>query len=96
MCLILSKQCPLDQTKIHDFYHRRIKRIVPVYLFVILMTLLAAVFLFMYPLDYKALNRETLRPLFYAANIPDADDEDYFVQSLGGYHFFRLGSLMHF
>ncbi|KAI6231925.1 hypothetical protein M3Y95_00432900 [Aphelenchoides besseyi] len=32
---------------------------------------------------------ETIRPLAYAANIPSADDEDYFVQSLGGYHFFR-------
>lgn len=31
-----------------------------------------------------------VRPLFYSANIADADDEDYFVQSLGGYHFFRL------
>ncbi|KAI6209823.1 hypothetical protein M3Y96_00262100 [Aphelenchoides besseyi] len=82
MCMLLSRQTPLDRKKIVDFYYRRIKRIVPVYLAVILATLLAAIVVFMYPLDYKALYGETIRPLAYAANIPSAD-------SLGGYHFFR-------
>ncbi|KAI6204930.1 Acyltransferase [Aphelenchoides besseyi] len=80
MCLLLSRYSQLDATKILDFYFRRLKRIVPVYLFVILAVLSSAIYLFMYPFDYGDLFKETRKPLLFAANIPNDEDDNYFAQ----------------
>ncbi|KAI6209818.1 hypothetical protein M3Y96_00261600 [Aphelenchoides besseyi] len=81
MCMLLSRYSQLDAAKILDFYFRRLKRIVPVYLFVILAVLLSAIYIFMYPFDYGDLFKEVRKPLFFAANIPNDEDDNYFAQS---------------
>jgi peptidoglycan/LPS O-acetylase OafA/YrhL len=78
MCSILSRKCPLDLGKIRTFYLQRLKRIVPIYLFVILLTLLCAIWLFLHPMDYKELDEESWKPLIFAANIPSEKTVDYF------------------
>ncbi|KAI6173120.1 Acyltransferase [Aphelenchoides besseyi] len=65
MCMLLSRYSQLDAAKILDFYFRRLKRIVPVYLFVILAVLLSAIYIFMYPFDYGDLFKEVRKPLFF-------------------------------
>ncbi|KAI6234267.1 Acyltransferase [Aphelenchoides fujianensis] len=70
MATILSKQQPLDWTKFRAFYFRRVKRIVPVYLFVILLVLGTAGGFFLNPTDFHALFHEAAKPLLFVANIP--------------------------
>ncbi|KAI6216228.1 Acyltransferase [Aphelenchoides fujianensis] len=87
MCALTSRQLPLSWAKVGDFYLRRARRILPLYLFVLLLVLAAAAAGLLYPLDFGALRDEALRPLVFAANVPDAAAEDYFLQSLQGYKF---------
>ncbi|KAI6185785.1 Acyl-transf-3 domain-containing protein [Aphelenchoides besseyi] len=87
MCMLLSRHPNLTVNKIGDFYYRRVKRIVPIYLFVIWLILMAAVFRFIYPIDYSTLFGETVKPLMFIANIPDSTADDYFIQSMGSYSF---------
>ncbi|KAI6212698.1 Acyl-transf-3 domain-containing protein [Aphelenchoides besseyi] len=87
MCSILSRHSNLTVEKVGDFYYRRVKRIVPIYLFVLWLILMAAVFRFIYPIDYSTLYSETVKPLMFIANIPDSTADDYFIQSMGSYSF---------
>ena len=77
MCQILSKRLPLDAPKCADFAYRRVKRIMPLYLLSILLVLVAAATWFMFPLDYNFLCQETLKPLIFAANMPDKHAPQY-------------------
>jgi peptidoglycan/LPS O-acetylase OafA/YrhL len=43
--MLLSKAAPLNVAKSLDFYFRRIKRIVPLYLFLIIVVLIMGLFL---------------------------------------------------
>ena len=53
-----------------DFaYRRRIKRILPLYLLSILLVLVAAASWFLFPLNYKMLRQDALKPLVFAANM---------------------------
>lgn len=80
MCSILTRKLPLDLTKTTDFYFQRLKRIVPIYLSVIFLTLTLAICLFLHPMDYFSLYQESLKPLIFCANWPNKKDLDYFAQ----------------
>jgi peptidoglycan/LPS O-acetylase OafA/YrhL len=84
MCMLMSRHTTLDRSRVLDFYYRRFKRIVPVYLFVILLVLCSATFLWLYPMDFKSLENETLKPVLFLANVPDDDEANYFAQ-VGSY-----------
>ncbi|KAI6173169.1 hypothetical protein M3Y98_01053400 [Aphelenchoides besseyi] len=86
MCLLLSRRLPIDWPKVSDFYFRRLKRIVPTYLFVIFIVLTAAL-VFVCPIDYADLYNESIKPLFFASNIPSSTNNDYFNQHMGSYTF---------
>ncbi|KAI6185782.1 Acyl-transf-3 domain-containing protein [Aphelenchoides besseyi] len=88
MCMLMSKKLPLDREKVLDFYFRRLKRIVPIYLFVILTVLVLSALWFVYPLDFGDLIEETMKPLVFMSNIASDEDADYFIQSLEDYKFF--------
>src|SRR4051794_26844165 len=57
MCMLLSKASPINFGKILDFYFRRVKRIVPLYLFVIASVLALSLFL-LAPSEYHLLISE--------------------------------------
>ncbi|KAI6237962.1 Acyltransferase [Aphelenchoides besseyi] len=88
MCLLMTRKLPMDREKVLDFYFRRLKRIVPIYLFVILIVLILSALWFVYPLDFGDLIGETTKPLVFMSNIASDEDADYFIQSLEGYKFF--------
>lgn len=77
MAKILTRQLPLDASKCADFAARRLRRIVPLYLFTILVVLLMAAVWFLRPADCSRLVDETLKPLVFAANMPSADAVEY-------------------
>ncbi|KAI6212548.1 hypothetical protein M3Y94_00039100 [Aphelenchoides besseyi] len=80
MCLLLTRETQLTVGRVTDFYYRRAKRIVPIYLLVIWLVLIAAVFHFIYPIDYLPFISESLKPLLFIANVPDSTADDYFIQ----------------
>ncbi|KAI6185799.1 Acyl-transf-3 domain-containing protein [Aphelenchoides besseyi] len=79
MCMLLNAKAPLSFTHIVDFYFRRIKRIIPTYLFVIYCCLFAAIFLIS-STDYRDLVSEAKKPLLYISNWPDTPEDDYFAE----------------
>lgn len=85
--MLMSRKLPLDRSKVSDFYFRRLKRICPTYLSVILVCLVGALFLIC-PIDYTDLLHETWKPLFFMANIPDNSNDNYFAQNMSKYSFF--------
>lgn len=87
MCMLMSRKLPLDCFKVSDFYFRRLKRIVPTYLFVIFIFLVGALIMIC-PIDYTDLLHETWKPLLFIANIPDSSNDDYFAQNMSKYSFF--------
>jgi peptidoglycan/LPS O-acetylase OafA/YrhL len=92
MCSILTRKLPLDLQKVNIFYYQRLRRIVPVYLFVISSILLLAVFVFLHPVEYASLFKESLKPLIFRANIPEKTS-NYFA--LVGYiHSLKLTNNM--
>lgn len=91
MCMLMSRRLPLTWSKVSDFYFRRLKRIVPTYLFVIFLCLVAALILIC-PIDYADLLHESWKPLFFAANIPDNSKDDYFAQ-VSKQYFYRFNNL---
>lgn len=80
MCMLMSRKLPLNWQKVSDFYFRRLKRIVPVYLFVIFCVHSSAILLFFSAFDYEVLYDESIKPLFFAANIPENELTNYFTQ----------------
>lgn len=79
MCMLLSRNAPIQLVAVVDFYFRRLKRIFPTYLFVLLFTLFAG-WLLLSPTDYLDLYGETFKPLIIAANVPENSKNDYFAQ----------------
>ncbi|KAI6212696.1 hypothetical protein M3Y94_00058200 [Aphelenchoides besseyi] len=79
MCSILNAKAPLSFTHVVDFYFRRIKRIIPTYLFVIYCCLFAAIFLIS-STDYRDLVAEAKKPFLYISNWPDTPEDDYFAE----------------
>ncbi|KAI6174815.1 hypothetical protein M3Y97_00963400 [Aphelenchoides bicaudatus] len=77
MCHILSKEERLGRSQILDFYFRRIKRIVPIYLFVIFVFLVLAKFLWMHPLYFNSFVEQPTQSLFFVANQLDNSTDDY-------------------
>ncbi|KAI6212522.1 hypothetical protein M3Y94_00035800 [Aphelenchoides besseyi] len=86
MCKLLTAKAPLSMADIRGFYFRRIKRIIPTYLFVIFCFLLLAIF-FISPTDYCDLRNELTKPLLFASNVPNNDHQNYFVEVSEGYRF---------
>jgi peptidoglycan/LPS O-acetylase OafA/YrhL len=78
--MLLSRYPRLDTGKVADFYYRRIKRIFPIYLFIIFAFHLTAICLWYYPLDYEQLFEETKKPLMFISNWPKNDETNYFEQ----------------
>ncbi|KAI6181710.1 hypothetical protein M3Y98_00858300 [Aphelenchoides besseyi] len=60
-----------------DFYFRRFRRIVPLYLFLIVSVLIAAV-LYVHPFDYAQLLNETFPSILYFSNCPAVHGSSYF------------------
>ncbi|KAI6198918.1 hypothetical protein M3Y96_00571500 [Aphelenchoides besseyi] len=79
---VIVKKVAIGQREVLDFYFRRLKRIVPIYLFVILTVLLLSALWFVYPLDFGDLIGETMKPLVFMSNIASDEDADYFIQVL--------------
>jgi peptidoglycan/LPS O-acetylase OafA/YrhL len=69
MSKILSSKMPLDIIKICDYYFRRLRRIVPLYLFTILSVLITSIVM-LFKLDYSILVDECVRPMLFIANWP--------------------------
>ncbi|KAI6174810.1 TPT domain-containing protein [Aphelenchoides bicaudatus] len=86
MCHILNKEERLGRSQILEFYFRRIKRIIPVYLFIILIFLLSAVFMWMHPLYFNSFVEQPTQSLFFVAN--HINDVNYFTISNVDYKFF--------
>ena len=76
----MSRHSKLTLTNTVDFYFRRLKRIVPTYVFVMFAVLLSGILLWLYPMEYESLVKESMKPLFFMANIPDDEDANYFAQ----------------
>jgi peptidoglycan/LPS O-acetylase OafA/YrhL len=77
MCMLLSKASPIDKDKILTFYFRRIKRIVPLYLFLI-MTVLFLSLLFVAPAEYHFLFWESLLSAVFCSNFIKTNEDNYF------------------
>ncbi|KAI6197757.1 hypothetical protein M3Y94_01262800 [Aphelenchoides besseyi] len=60
-----------------DFYFRRFRRIVPLYLFLIVSVLIAAILL-VHPFDYAQLLNETFPSILYFSNCPAVHGTSYF------------------
>ncbi|KAI6172683.1 Acyl-transf-3 domain-containing protein [Aphelenchoides besseyi] len=76
MCMLLTRQS-LNPTTISDFYFRRIKRIVPTYVFVI--TLILAICAWkISPFEFKQIVEEAIPSLFFYSNFPNTHEVSYF------------------
>ncbi|KAI6195862.1 Acyl-transf-3 domain-containing protein [Aphelenchoides besseyi] len=87
MQMLLNAKAPLGLKDAVQFYFRRLKRIIPTYLFVILLALVTALWL-VSPTDFQDLRSEIYKPLIYTANIPTSKGNDYFAETQGGFTFF--------
>ncbi|KAI6206896.1 hypothetical protein M3Y94_00966800 [Aphelenchoides besseyi] len=92
MCLILSKKRPLVWSTISLFYFRRIKRIVPLYFFVILTTLIIVRRLIS-PIEFKQVVNEAIPALGFFSNIPNMREAAYFDISSKLFFFLHSWSL---
>ncbi|KAI6171484.1 Acyl-transf-3 domain-containing protein [Aphelenchoides bicaudatus] len=77
MIMLLSREQSLKFSDILMFYYRRIKRIVPVYLFVVFITLISCYFLTA-RLEYDQVVSESIPSLFFYSNFPFVHKFDYF------------------
>lgn len=69
MATLLTKELPSDRNKILDFYYRRIKRILPMYLLIIALCLLIFIIYFVHPLEYTSILDEIRPALVFLANL---------------------------
>jgi peptidoglycan/LPS O-acetylase OafA/YrhL len=76
MSTLLTRVLPLNTPKILDFYFRRIKRIVPMYLFIIGAFLYLAIRKLIHPLEYGTLMVETRPTLYFLANLNWKENDD--------------------
>lgn len=77
MAMILNKRVPLTITAVLDFYFRRIRRIVPLFLFVIFCTLLAGIFL-LAPAELINLSMDAFTSSIFMSNFLNVHDSGYF------------------
>jgi peptidoglycan/LPS O-acetylase OafA/YrhL len=77
MCSILSRQSPIDLSTTRNFYFRRIKRIVPLYLFVIACVLVAGMFL-VAPVEFPNLVTDGIIASTFTSNFMNIHFSDYF------------------
>ncbi|KAI6234883.1 O-acetyltransferase OatA [Aphelenchoides fujianensis] len=77
MCMLLSRKSSLSLEDAGDFYYRRIKRIVPTYVFVVGATL-AGCLLLISRFEYKQLVDEAVPSLFFYSNFPSVHSAGYF------------------
>lgn len=77
MCMLLAKASPLNLPKILDFYYRRIKRIVPLYLCVIAVILLLGLF-FVAPTEFHHLGTDAWTSAIFCSNFLNLDKGGYF------------------
>ncbi|KAI6217105.1 hypothetical protein M3Y99_01784700 [Aphelenchoides fujianensis] len=92
MCMLLAPKLPLSSASIVDFYFRRLKRIVPLYLTVVLLVLLAVRQL-VSPIEFKQLVEETIPALGFFSNMPGTREVAYFDISSRLYFFLHSWSL---
>jgi hypothetical protein len=76
----LSKKSRLHWPDITDFYFRRLKRIVPVYLAVIFFVQLISLAFVVFPVDFMEVFGEVWLPLVFYANHPADPHFDYFKE----------------
>lgn len=74
---IISKQMEDKKFSFFDFYARRARRILPA-LYVLLLAVMAAGYIFLLPSDYSVLSQSTLGAVAFASNI-------FFWKNSGGY-----------
>lgn len=80
MAMILSKHETVTFDVAKDFYLRRIKRIVPIYLVVVVLVIALGIYLIC-PADYGQLIHDTLPAVGFVSNMADILEEaDYFDQ----------------
>lgn len=89
MCMLLSNVSPINQEKILTFYFRRIKRIVPLYLFLIISVLFLSLW-FVAPSEYNLLFGESWTSAIFCSNLVKTDVANYFNLVI----FFRLSCLI--
>jgi peptidoglycan/LPS O-acetylase OafA/YrhL len=77
MCSILSRKSPISFSVVQDFYFRRIKRIVPLYLFVIVCVLVAGMFL-LAPIEFPNLATDGIISSTFTSNIINIHLSGYF------------------
>jgi peptidoglycan/LPS O-acetylase OafA/YrhL len=77
--MLLSANPPLDLQAINKFYFRRLKRILPLYLSIILFGFVGA-WIFMSPTDFEFMHNGATRLLAFIANWPTDVASDYFAK----------------
>jgi peptidoglycan/LPS O-acetylase OafA/YrhL len=77
MAMLLTKRVPLTIQAVIDFYFRRIRRIVPLFLFVIFCTLLAGIFL-LAPAEFPNLSTDAFTSSIFLSNFLNVHDSGYF------------------
>lgn len=73
----MSRKSQLNSSNVKDFYFRRVKRILPEYLFVICVTLLV-ISQRVSSIDYGQIVDETLSSILFVSNIPSTREFTYF------------------
>ncbi|KAI6198712.1 Glyco-tran-10-N domain-containing protein [Aphelenchoides besseyi] len=87
MCMILLRHEQLTWNDVLDFYYRRIKRIIPTYLFVISAILFTCLLLIV-PFEYSQIIKEAIPSLLFYSNDPIDTKVHYFDESSKHHHFF--------
>lgn len=75
--ILTTKKNPINFNLIADFYFRRIKRIVPLFLFVIFLTLIAGIFL-LAKAEYPNLAMDSIVSSTFTSNYLNIHDSGYF------------------
>jgi peptidoglycan/LPS O-acetylase OafA/YrhL len=84
--MLLSKKKPLNGAKTLDFYFRRIKRIIPIYLSIVA-CVLYAIFRLVSPIEFKQIIGEAIPALGFYSNMPGARSTEYFDLTSKLYYF---------
>ncbi|KAI6212621.1 hypothetical protein M3Y94_00047900 [Aphelenchoides besseyi] len=77
MCMLLSRKSSITIDDSVDFYYRRLKRIVPTYVFVIFLTLITCTVL-VSRFEYEQIANESIPALFFYSNFPSVHKTEYF------------------
>ncbi|KAI6190326.1 Odr-3 [Aphelenchoides bicaudatus] len=90
--MLLSRKRPINGPKTLDFYFRRIKRIVPIYLFIVACVLFS-IYHLLAPIEFTQVVEETLPALGFYSNMPSARPFKYFDLSSKLFFFLHTWSL---